>query len=369
LSSRQHINCEHTNRLKMGQPTKAPGMLGGTAIRPVERHGMEAVRYFFHNPDTGEIMTRTPMSWLLITIFYVIYYSCLAAFWAICMVIFLRTVPENEPKWQTSNGIIGESPGVGFVPKNSYDLIDSAIVMFNKDSKMERDRKNATEMALNKVASYQEWTARIRKFLQTYKNETEHKQRIDCNQNAKPTALNGCKFDVSKLEEFCWSKDSVKDKKKEHFGYDVGSPCVFLKLNKIFGLENTPYSEEFPEAMETHFPDLKTHIKGQPNKDQVWVDCYGKYPADKEILEDAVTYFPSSKGFPNFYFPYKGQKNYVSPLVAVKFTPKKATGQLIHVECRAWAKNIGYNRRDKIGIAVFELHIMDETAAAEYNKE
>ena len=54
-----------------------PPMLGGTAIKPVERHGMEAIRYFFHNPDTGEIMTRTPLSWLLITVFYVIYYSCL----------------------------------------------------------------------------------------------------------------------------------------------------------------------------------------------------------------------------------------------------------------------------------------------------
>ena len=54
-----------------------PPMLGGTAIKPVERHGMEAIKYFFHNPDTGEIMTRTPMSWLLITVFYVIYYSCL----------------------------------------------------------------------------------------------------------------------------------------------------------------------------------------------------------------------------------------------------------------------------------------------------
>jgi len=352
----------------MGQPTKAPGMLGGTAIRPVERHGMEAIRYFFHNPDTGEIMTRTPMSWLLITIFYVIYYSCLAAFWAICMVIFLQTVPKNEPKWQTSNGIIGESPGVGFVPKNSYDLIDSAIVMFNKDSENERDRTNPTEMAQNKVASYQEWTARIRKFLQTYKNGTEYETRLNCNKDTKPNELNGCKFDVSALEDFCWSKDSKKDKNKEHFGYDVGSPCIFLKLNKIFGLENKPFEDEFPTAMPE---ELQTHIKAQTNnKDQVWVDCQGKYPADKEILEDAVTYFPKSKGFPSFYFPYKGQKNYVSPLVAVKFNPKKAAiGQLIHVECRAWAQNIGYNRRDKIGIAVFELHIMDDTSAKEYNKE
>ena len=52
-------------------------MLGGNAIKPVERDGIEAIRYFFYNPDTGEIMTRTPLSWLLITIFYIIYYSWL----------------------------------------------------------------------------------------------------------------------------------------------------------------------------------------------------------------------------------------------------------------------------------------------------
>lgn len=96
---------------------KPPTMLGGTAIRPVERHGMDKVKYFLHNPDTGEIMSRTPLSWLLITVFYVIYYLCLAAFWTICMVIFLQTVPDDQPKWQTTNGLIGESPGVGIRPK------------------------------------------------------------------------------------------------------------------------------------------------------------------------------------------------------------------------------------------------------------
>ena len=59
-------------------PAKPPStLLGGTAIKPVERHGWEAIKYFFYNPDTGEVITRTPMSWLLITVFYVIYYSCL----------------------------------------------------------------------------------------------------------------------------------------------------------------------------------------------------------------------------------------------------------------------------------------------------
>ena len=81
----------------MGQPTKAPGMLGGTAIRPVERHGMEAVRYFFHNPDTGEIMTRTPMSWLLITIFYVIYYSCLGNYKYIYLYLMSSHINIGKP--------------------------------------------------------------------------------------------------------------------------------------------------------------------------------------------------------------------------------------------------------------------------------
>eukprot|EP00091_Calanus_sinicus_P024948 TRINITY_DN925_c0_g1_i14.p2 TRINITY_DN925_c0_g1~~TRINITY_DN925_c0_g1_i14.p2 ORF type:complete len:103 (-),score=31.43 TRINITY_DN925_c0_g1_i14:979-1287(-) len=61
----------------------APEQLGGTAIKPVgwDRTGMEAFKYLLYNPDTGEVLTRTPLSWLKITVFYTIYYSCLAAFW------------------------------------------------------------------------------------------------------------------------------------------------------------------------------------------------------------------------------------------------------------------------------------------------
>jgi len=339
---------------------KPPTMLGGTAIKPVERHGMEKFRYFLHNPDTGEIMTRTPMSWLLITVFYLIYYSCLAAFWAICMVIFLQTVPDNEPKWQTDNGLIGKSPGVGMRPKNSLDHIDSSMVMFNTESDKERTKE---EKLKNKVPSYQEWTGRIEKFLENYENQTLNNatyHRIECNAENATTPQHGCQFDVVPMKDFCGSQ----------FGYDTGSPCIFLKLNKIFGLQNeaiTKTNNSYPKGMSE---DLKTHIKVQTNKEQVWVDCQGKYPADKEILKGAVTYSPASKGFPNFYFPYLGQPDYLSPLVAVKFSPPKtAIGRLIHVECRAWAKNIGYSRRDKVGIAVFELYIMNKETTNLYNKE
>lgn len=352
-----------------------PGtMLGGTAIRPVERHGMEKIRYFLHNPDTGEILSRTPKSWLLITIFYVIYYSCLAAFWAICMAIFLQTVPLGTnlidgPKWQTGNGIIGESPGVGLRPKNSEDLIDSAIIMYNMESTQNRTKEEKLE---NKVASYQEWTARITKFLAaTYENKTyANADTRDCSKE-KVTAQNGCKFDVTELKKHCQGTG-----KADQFGYDKGEPCVFLKLNRIFGLENSPFNENGNETdwkPEDMPEELKTHIDSQKDKKQVWVHCQGKYPADKEMLKGkdgnaAITYYPASQGFHSNYFPFKMQKDYLSPLVAVKFSPVKAIGQLIHIECRAWAKNIGYDRRDKIGISVFELYIMNDKTTKMYNE-
>lgn len=350
---------------------KPPTMLGGTAIRPVERHGMEAIRYFLHNPDTGEVLSRTPKSWLLITVFYLIYYSCLAAFWAICMVIFLQTVPLDEPKWQTSNGLIGISPGLGLRPKNSDDLIDSAIVMFNTELDHERTDE---EKLKDKVAGYMEWTKRMRKFLEVYENNTRDEIGIkDCSGDNKVTTEQGCQFDVEPLKKFC-SKDSKLNatERVKHFGYDTGTPCVLLKLNKIFGLENDHYNGTVP--MPPKMPKkLQDHIGNQNDKNQVWVNCEGKYPADKEMLADngAITYHPNSKGFPSNYFPYMGQEDYLSPLVAVKFSPNKknAIGQLIHIECRAWAQNIGYDRRDKIGISVFELHIMDQKTTNKYNEE
>lgn len=329
----------------MATPAKPPPLLGGTAIKPVERHGLEAVRYFFHNPETGEIMTRTPLSWLLITVFYVIYYSCLAAFWAICMCIFITTLSYDEPKWQNTNGIIGESPGLGLRPGQPKDLIDSAIIMFNKDSKEGQEEKS--------IPNWQGWAERVTEFLKVYKNATEQNRGKDCDaEGAKATKDQACLFKYQEKLGSCG---------KDNYGYDKGTPCIFLKLNRIYGLENKPYNEsDLPEDM----PEaLKSHIQAQSDKDQVWVNCQPKYPADKEMLEK-IEYFPPSRGFSNKYFPYMKQDDYLNPLVAVQFVPnlKQGIGQLIHIECRAWAQNIGYNRRDKIGIASLELQIMDDAA-------
>jgi len=318
-----------------------PTILGGTAIKPKERHGWEAVRYLIHNPETGEYFTRTPKSWLLITTFYIIYYSCLAAFWAAMLAIFLQTLPDYnaiqaQPKWTTDSSIIGMSPGLGMRPKNQDEKIDSAMIQYNIAAKEDTDI----------VAGWGPWAERAQKFLKTIE------------QNRQDQAEGVQQFDLSQLGD-C-------GKANTNLGYDEGKPCIFLKLNRIYGLENTPFegepTDEEQKAKWNSMPEsLKQHIEQQTDKKQVWVECHGQYPADVESLGQPK-YYPASQGFAKIYFPYKNQKGYESPLVAVQF-PDAKRNQLLHVECRAWAQNIGYDKRDRIGINLFELHLLTEEAA------
>ena len=109
------------------------GVLGVTAIKPPEYHGWEAIKMFFYDGDKGEYMGRTGKSWALITIFYIIYYTLLAAFWALMLFIFLQTLESDAPKWQGEESLIGTSPGVGLVPTQPDKTTDSSIIIFNKD--------------------------------------------------------------------------------------------------------------------------------------------------------------------------------------------------------------------------------------------
>merc|ERR1712107_721322 len=74
------------------------------------------------------------LSWLKITVFYCIYYSCLAGFWIACMNIFFATLPENidGPKWQQADSIIGVNPGVGLRPRNTDARIDSQMFVLEQ---------------------------------------------------------------------------------------------------------------------------------------------------------------------------------------------------------------------------------------------
>jgi sodium/potassium-transporting ATPase subunit beta len=53
----------------------------------------------------------------------------------------------------------------------------------------------------------------------------------------------------------------------------------------------------------------------------VWVSCEGVNPADEEHMGE-IQFFPDP-GFKASFFPYTGQNNFLSPLIAVKFLNPK----------------------------------------------
>jgi len=316
-----------------------PQALGGTAIKPVgwDRTGWEAFRYMIWNPDTGEVLTRTPLSWAKITVFYCIYYSCLAAFWLACLNIFFLTLPENKagPKWQKGDGLIGNNPGVGLRPKNTNERIDSQMFKLVSST---TDDEDGGDGECDKNACY---AVRMRKFLEAY-----DKPAMEGYQAFNPTAeLGPCG-----TFPYGFTGPNVK-------------PCIVVKFNKIWDWVPTPIDAgDFDLEENKDWPaGLKTHWEDQPNKDNIWVHCEGRNAADKEALD--ITYFPDNRGISTKYFPYIGEfgseNKYHSPLVAIKVDPTNAKGQLMHIECRAYFKGVKHVTKTKEGLVQFEVIVTD----------
>jgi sodium/potassium-transporting ATPase subunit beta len=319
-----------------------PQLLGGTAIKPVERHGWERVRYFIHNPDTGAFCSRTPKSWFLIFLFYVIYYSCLAGFWYGMLQIFFLTLNDETPKWMKEESIIGINPGMGVRPRQADARIDSSMYYFKGNWNGEK----TLDLEQDSDAGF---AARMSDFLDRTLVEGQ-KGAVECSADElnKPRekAQAPCKFDASAFGAcgqfpYGYSKDSGM------------KPCVIVKLNKIFGLVPEPYAAdekdlpaEIPQAIKDRILDVN-----EPRR--VYIECHGENAADEEAIS-SITYYPAHQGVPMGYFPHQVKTNLVSPAVAVQFAdvPK---GQLLHVECKAWFKGVVHERKERMGLVHFEL--------------
>jgi len=342
--------------------------LGGTAIKPVgwDRTGWEAFQYMLWNPDTGEILTRTPLSWLKITVFYCIYYCFLAGFWIACLNVFFATLPEADqgPRWLQGDSIIGVNPGVGIRPRNTDARIDSQMFVLRQGDTNTHESELEGEGDLNA-----DYVARTKKFLENYNNKDMGKRF----KNARdPTAA------ANEQENYLtFSLDQLGECGKEgnKYGYvvdkaeDMVKPCIFIKLNTIWGWVPKPYDcEKEKQNADSEGPcleDIEKHLASQGDDvaNNVYINCRGRYAADREALDGGLEYFPANRGLPISYFPYTGKSNgnFHAPLVAVKITPKaKQGGQLIHIECRAYYDGVKHVTKTKEGMVMFELQIKDE---------
>eukprot|EP00118_Oscarella_pearsei_P025766 m.308734 g.308734 ORF g.308734 m.308734 type:complete len:308 (+) comp44636_c0_seq1:55-978(+) len=155
------------------------------------------VQLIVHNKETGEYLTRTPSSWAKIGAFYFVFYSCLAAIFAICMTVFLVTVPSKEDGPRFTD-IIESQVGFGIAPKRdskkfavSYD--------FNGDlDKQERDMDDSVEKAFL-AAGY---TATGLHTLFSAPNGSDPDFRV-CNGKASGTRSDPCVFViVNRISDF-----------------------------------------------------------------------------------------------------------------------------------------------------------------------
>jgi len=352
--------------------------LGGTAIKPVgwDRTGWEAFQYMLYNPDTGEVLTRTPLSWLKITVFYCIYYCFLAGFWIACLNVFFATLPDAQdgPRWLQEDSIIGVNPGVGLRPRNTDARIDSQMFVLRQSDTNTHPSENGGEGDLNA-----DYIARTNKFLDNYKDTDMGKREKKLRD---PNAAAGemedyKKFALSELGE-CNADNNygyvIADKSPS---WTLGlksnktEPCIFIKLNTIWGWVPKPYDcdkEKGEDSEGRCLPDIEKHLakQGADKNNFVYINCRGRYAADQEALADGLQYFPENQGLPISYFPYVGKGagaggNYHAPLVAVKITPKKGSeGQLIHIECRAYYDGVKHITKTKEGMVMFELQIKDD---------
>ncbi|XP_055343783.1 sodium/potassium-transporting ATPase subunit beta-2-like [Paramacrobiotus metropolitanus] len=305
-----------------GQPKQAPSK-------------MRDFLNFLYDKSTGKVLGRTGKSWLQITVFYLIFYGVLAAFFAVLLVLFLQTLDTTQPKWVKEQGIIGNKPGMGFRP--TPPDTGSSLIWVKTTS------GQPTETTQKYIDSLNEY------LLAYDANSATHSDgsNIDCT-NRRPDEKTKvvCRYPLEKLGPCT---------KENNYGYKHGQPCVLLKLNKIFGWVPEPYNatdianKNYPEDLQRYVEKQKITLK----PDQLYYTCSGQDSVDKENI-GPIRIHPESFS-PNF-FPYENRPNYLTPVAMVEFLNPQQ-GVVINVECKAWAKNIEHSRTDKLGQVNFELMV------------
>ncbi|XP_045598995.1 sodium/potassium-transporting ATPase subunit beta [Procambarus clarkii] len=290
------------------------------------------------NKQTREFLGRTGTLWFKLLVFYVIFYICLAAFFAVMMVLLYQSIDtQHMPTYIPGDGgSINHSPAMGYRPMPSHDFIQSTLIWY----------KSGDDEGIK------HWVDSLNNFIKAYEatSEVVSGQHItDCSEDKPPKEGEVCRFLDTWLTDKC--------QKAESWGYKTESPCVLIKFNKMIGwvpevyerLEELP--EEMPQTLKDHIEKRTQENKGKVPK-MIWVSCEGENPADQEYL-GPIRYSPW-QGFPAYYFPYMHTPGYLSPLIAVQFD-SPASNLLISIECRAWAKNIQHNQKEHLGLVHFEL--------------
>lgn len=217
---------------------------------------------FLFNRETGQVMGRSGESWLKIGIFYLIFYGFLAAFFSAMLTVFLTTLNDPED---------------GGAPKLTQFIENKPGLSYTKIGKTLVDIRDATDNGTSLVTSY---NATVTDML------TKYSGKAVCGDSQYGMMDKDCSFDTTLLGD-CGLKGAPD------YGVTDKKPCVYVRMNKVFGW--------VPEATAGAGNFLK-------------LDCG---------TDDGVKVMPV--GFHIGSFPFRGQKDYELPIVAVKIDLTKYT--------------------------------------------
>lgn len=292
-------------------------------------------RKFLYNEKNNKYCGRSVLSWAKIGLFYLVFYGALASLVGICLWVFMQTIDARIPKYKLERSIIGTNPGLGFRPSPPAQNIQSTLIWYKGTA--EKD--------------YKYWVDSLNEFLKDYEilgTSLGQGQNVqNCDYRHYPEHGQVCLVDYKSFG-IC--------NKENHFNYHKSGPCIFLKLNRIYGWIPEYYNDtndlpiKMPKQLRDHIYNVSKIDRDMLNT--VWVSCEGENPADLEYI-GPINYYPI-QGFPGYYFPYENADGYLSPLVAVNIHRPKS-GVLINIECKAWAKNIIHSRSEQTGSVHFEI--------------
>jgi sodium/potassium-transporting ATPase subunit beta len=283
-----------------------------------------------YNPQKKELLGRTCGSWAKIGAFYLVFYSCLAGFFAIMLVGFFATVSDDQPTMMDMYSLIKQNPGVGFKPMPNHD---STLIRINTSNSDTYANKIQDIVAFLKENNY-------------IMGDDNVPSNITQDSNKNDT------FSIKQFESTpCYLEKDAKNI-NDSYGYKDGKPCVMLKINRVFNWVPEPL-----QGMTNKYGDNGTALLGDRyDPHYIGVSCEGENDGDKDNIGHMNFYPDPGHGFSYQYFPYKNYKNYRSPLVFVQF-PKVKEGVVIQIWCKIWAYNIMFHKNDKAGSVHFELMV------------
>jgi hypothetical protein len=306
---------------------------------------LSSFAHFVYDSETKTVLGRNFESWLKITIFYCIYYSCIGAFaWYFVggYQAKFMTLPDQSEQARPNTQNRVATPGLATYPK---------LEKINLDA----NRQNAVE-----------YMDQINDYLMRYANDSSSKKDV------APAKLGKC-------SPVCVSGDECEETPLLR-SYEEGEPCIVYSLNKVIGWRPFPMESLNAEYIQPRNPgdDSKSMVGSavdRYNPDEIYVFCYdldvanGFTSTDDKLDRFEVTYYSSDEGIDqshdygvisnkNNRYPMWKPAEVKNAFVAAKIKVKEAyLGQNINVACQAYAGGLAPNKAQNAAMAVTIVNV------------